>query len=83
MDFIERILISPNPTTGALKIFIPMEITVNSIKIYDLTGRELLSLEISSENRNIEIDVSNFSSGMYNIHLISTTDDLVFKLIKK
>ncbi len=80
---IDKISISPNPTFAIVNIKIPEEILLSEIKILDVTGRVVYCLKNPVKNSNFEIDLSQFSSGVYNVHLITNAGDLVYKLIKR
>lgn len=58
-----------------LNIFLPRELSEsNSISAYDLQGRTIYSQKISSKNQNhFQIDVSNWSKGLYIITVSSDT----------
>jgi len=60
-------LVYPNPTTGLLNISVDGMDDNYQVKIYDMTGKELMNIE----GTNTPIDVSNFAAGMY---LIKLTD---------
>ena len=69
----EKILIYPNPTSGLVNFSRPIDVTV-----YDYTGRKI----IDNKNKS-NIDLSEYSSGIYNIIIIFEDNILQYKLIKK
>jgi hypothetical protein len=72
----EFIKISPNPTTGKMKIETG-ELKIENIEIYDLAGKQLLSFKTK------EIDISNLSNGIYFMKLKTETGELTKKIIKE
>jgi uncharacterized protein (DUF2141 family) len=49
--------------------------------IYDLQGRELLRKEISAGEKSIELNVKDFSKGIYNVRIINDNNNITKKLI--
>lgn len=74
---IAKIQIYPNPVSD--KIFIKSKEPVDSVKIYNILGKEI------SVNRldNLTVDVSSLSAGLYLLKLNSGTSEQTFKIIKK
>lgn len=71
--------IYPNPATDYFEIISNLQI--KSIKIYDITGRNIY--QWSGEDKKSQIDVSYLVSGIYNIQINSLEKTDVIKLIKK
>ncbi|MEO8773666.1 MAG: T9SS type A sorting domain-containing protein [Gelidibacter sp.] len=69
--------IYPNPVSD--RIFIKSKTPVQSVKIYNILGKEFSS---TLSNGNL-IDVSSLSSGMYFLKLYSETSEHAFKILKK
>jgi predicted extracellular nuclease len=61
----ERIAIYPNPVSNK-KLFIENGASINSLRIYDFTGREILS-RINPDHRSL--DVSGLKGGIYVLFL--------------
>ncbi|RQO30387.1 hypothetical protein DBR32_12520 [Taibaiella sp. KBW10] len=70
--------IVPNPSTGIFKIIHPLDVTVNTINVYDSKGSMILS---SKENTSL-INLSKFSNGLYNI-VIFTDKNVIYKKVVK
>lgn len=85
-DIIEQNLVNievniyPNPANTFLTISSQL-ITPQMIEIYDLTGK-IICVKVSGDNKNITLDISNFSSGTYLIKLITANKILISKFIK-
>ena len=71
----DELRISPNPCGDNLKINGPPIGGLKIIEVFDLLGRELEDLKMSRLGNEIQIQVSDLSSGIY---FIKTTDDKGF-----
>ena len=71
--------IYPNPTTGIVSIKLPEELANAALEIKDYSGKSILKQQLEKET---DMDLSNFSSGIY--FLLIQTDELVWmeKLVK-
>ncbi len=79
MDF----SVYPNPTSGILFISVKPEVSVNSITLTDVTGKQL-ELKKSVEDNIISIDMHGLNAGIYTLK-IQYNDSSIFvaKIIKK
>ena len=79
----ESIYLFPNPTKDVLNITLRSGITLNNIQIYDLSGKLVLKHTVKKEqlSNNIQLFVSNFSSGMYFVELNRGSTKTVKKLL--
>jgi len=59
-----EILIYPNPARDKFEVW-SLELGVELIEVYDLTGKKLIEKHIPAGNNNIEVDVSGIEPGMY------------------
>ena len=66
VDLSTYVNIYPNPTTDYLTIS-AKAVTIESVEIYDLTGRRVLS-EFSWNNSN-QLDISELNEGFYIVHI--------------
>ena len=57
----------------------PQYIDLESVSIYDLTGRLIKEINLSSMGTEISIDVSGYASGTYFAIIKSTTEGSVSK----
>ena len=73
-DFVN---IYPNPVNEILNIDILDNSTISSIKIYDLQGKLIL------EDKNITINVSNLSKGLYIVKVITEEREITKKFIRE
>lgn len=70
---LQKAVLYPNPTTGILNI---ENTEYDKIMVYDLSGRKIKSFEPRSQ-----IDLSDLSSGIYTIQLISASQIQTQKVI--
>tara|TARA_R110002051_G_scaffold127283_1_gene200949 strand:- start:229 stop:501 length:273 start_codon:yes stop_codon:yes gene_type:complete len=70
------IVIYPNPTKDLIYIETRLKV---EIEIYDMMGKLLLN----TENTSNRIDVSNYSSGIYNMTIIYENKRYSRKIIKE
>jgi subtilisin family serine protease len=89
---LENIKLVPNPTTGELTITnrspvrgklseANYELEITSIEVFDVYGRKLNHLFISSSNP--KIDISNLYSGIYFIKIVTEHGEIVKKVVKQ
>ncbi|MEI7594303.1 MAG: T9SS type A sorting domain-containing protein [Bacteroidota bacterium] len=66
--------IYPNPASDVLNLKFEEDLTIesNSLRIFDITGREMTFNSDKSEGSEFKIDISNFPNGMYLIKLNNT-----------
>lgn len=77
-DLESQISITPNPSTAQFKVLIPESIKIDTIKVFTLMGAELVSESVTT---NPEINLSQFSKGIYFIQLIDEYQNYVFKKV--
>ena len=80
----EEVQYYPNPTDGALQVFVSGEDTQVNISINGVNGYCYLDQLISvSDSRKVELDLSPFNNGIYIIQIEGPTVSKSFKIIKK
>ncbi|MGM1056535.1 MAG: pectinesterase family protein [Bacteroidota bacterium] len=79
----EDVVLFPNPTHGDLKVYINGADTNIELSLLDLSGKEYISenMDIPSD-RIIQLDLTNYRSGVYILLLKSATVSKSLKLIK-
>lgn len=75
---LNRIQLSPNPTSGIVSI--SSEIKINHFTIFDASGRSVYEMN-KNDIRNI--DIASLSNGVYFVELESTEGKIVKKIIKE
>lgn len=75
----------PNPTSSKLLIQLDdTHIRISDIIIYDAMGRKVKELQWQTENQIQEIDMSELTTGIYNVRLVDGNNTVsVIKVIKK
>lgn len=71
----------PNPTKGLVSISNSSAL-INSIEITDLNGRVVKSITDAS-NLNVEVNISDLSSGVYMMKIVSEKGTITKKVIKE
>ena len=81
-EFTKKDIIAfPNPTTGLINLEI-REIGVDAnIQLFDLVGNKLM--EKSAESDVEQIDLKNFSSGVYFLHITKDMKKKTIKIVKQ
>ncbi len=78
-DVDASILVYPNPTKG--NVTISCNNSINSVQLYDVQGR-LLQTNLVNESKTT-IDISNQSSGIYFIKVLSDKGIVIQKIVKE
>lgn len=71
----------PNPSSDILNISLPLSLPNVNIKIFDITGKQILTK--SFENQRIKIDISNFRKGIYSLRINYGNQYLNKRFVKK
>jgi hypothetical protein len=81
-DILEKITLSPNPTSGTFEIcFDETQLQVKECRVYDMYGK-LMSIAPVNTNNTI-IDVTDLSAGIYFVHMNSKIGVITKKFVKK
>jgi hypothetical protein len=70
--------IFPNPSHGEFEINITDKESFTSIKIFDVSGKLILSTPIENQN---PIKIKAISTGIYNVQIIGKQGNLVRKIL--
>ena len=71
-------VIFPNPTVTEFQIKKPIDLTIESIEIYDILGRKLMTPLVHST-----ISIENLASGMHFVLFKTNKGTLQRRLVKK
>jgi len=82
-EFADSFSIYPNPVKDIVKISSPKISELRSIKIYDFTGRNIKTIPISNANSNLEIGMSDLSTGNYLLKFESDSGVAIKKISKQ
>ncbi|HRS54246.1 MAG TPA: T9SS type A sorting domain-containing protein, partial [Bacteroidales bacterium] len=82
----EQLLIFPNPTNGNIVIVCPESLSSNkidnaNITVYNLLGEIVLTKRVETNNKIINIDISNQKSGIYFININSNHLNIIRKIL--
>ncbi len=76
-----NVSIFPNPTNGMLTIKIPNSTQNTKISIYAINGQ--LLKQMNTLDQEINVDLSNYSKGVYFVNLTTNNTSKSIKIIKK
>ena len=80
-NYMENVKITPNPTTGQLRIT-NYELGITEVEIFDIYGRKLLSNHLIVSSSNHLINISELSAGVYFVKISTKIGELVKKVVK-
>ena len=73
----------PNPTSSKANLDIKGLSTKADIQILDIQGRNLKTYTLQPNQITLEIDLTTFSKGLYNIRIDTKTNTIIKKIIKE
>jgi len=76
---VENVVISPNPAANFISIKTPGNQKINSLNIYDSTGKQILTMQ----NPNETIGIGNLQNGLYFITIQTDLGTETKKIVKK
>jgi len=77
----EGVMAFPNPISNELNVYLGEQNITTSVEIYSVLGNKVFST--NSNERNLNIDTSRYSKGIYILRVSSETTSKSFKIIKK
>ena len=77
-----KVIMSPNPFSDKLKITSP-NASFKNYFIYNINGQEILNNKIETNSKEIDIDTSKLSKGIYLIKFIGINFSKTYKVIKE
>jgi hypothetical protein len=81
-EMVNEIIVYPNPTNGMIIVsFTPLQ-TEGILNISDITGKNIFETKIEIGLNNIEINLSNYSKGIYLVILTQRESQYIVKLVK-
>ncbi len=78
---LEKVAVYPNPTTDILNI-VSQEAKVTTIEIYDVSGRRLQNLDLSTST-HYEVDMTNLQSAIYFVKISTDMGSVTKQIIKQ
>lgn len=73
----------PNPTKDVLIVANPNNILLETIAIFDITGRLVQSIELTKRSSGISIDVSGLSTSTYMVVISGESGKISKRMVKK
>jgi hypothetical protein len=78
----DEFAVYPNPTSSILNIQSKLSATISEVNVYDVLGKLLLNKKIAVSVT--EIDMTNYSPGLYLLEIVSENNQKsIHKIIKK
>jgi len=77
-----QLQIYPNPTTGKLSV-VSVQLSVESIEIFDVYGRNVASHHFIISSSNHLINISHLSAGVYFVKIRTEAGEVVRKVVKE
>ena len=82
-DFVSsKFNVFPNPVTDVVTITNSESIGIEQIEIFDISGKTIKSLNLNNENE-AQLNLGDFASGMYLLHIKTNEGTAVKKVVKK
>jgi len=78
----EKIQVFPNPASNIVHITNSIDVTIEEINIYDVTGK-LIKTEKTASTENMVLNIEDLTSGSYLIHIKTSQGTAVKKIVKK
>ena len=78
------LLLFPNPTNNTLQIRFKNSIAISSLQVYDMLGKEIKTINYNSQFKTeTQLDVSNFSKGVYFIAVKNKENQIAYSKFAK
>lgn len=65
-------LVHPNPTNGLVRIVLPGDPGPSELKLFDAAGRLLVAQQNAGWKKEISLDLSPYSAGLYHLRITAT-----------
>ena len=80
---LETLSIFPNPIRNTITISNRNHLQIDSISIYDLSGRKIKNINVSSINREEVVDISELQNAMYLLVISREKGEITKRIIKE
>jgi hypothetical protein len=80
---VTNLTVTPNPVSDVLTITFTGDETVGEIRIFDITGRNVLTRTVNESMKNVRISCKDFPSGIYMLSASAGKEIFSRKFIKK
>ncbi|NRB59069.1 MAG: T9SS type A sorting domain-containing protein, partial [Winogradskyella sp.] len=82
-NILTSIKLQSNPVQNSVTILNSRNIALNSIRFYDISGREVNQFSLNTNSSNIELNVEDLSTGMYLMAIESDLGSITMRVIKE
>lgn len=79
----DRIKLAPNPTSTEFRILSSTGLDLSKVMIYDINGRVLMDFNLQSISEETQIDISEFSDGIYFVRIEVNNSQMIKRLLKQ
>ena len=76
------ISVFPNPATDVVNITLVPNLNAESLQVIDFTGKTVFTMPVSPSKSEYQINVSNYSKGVYLIRVGSITHKMLVKYLQ-
>ena len=80
---INEVAVFPNPSYGLFELRELSQTEVNTVRIFDFTGKKLKEYKVMEDHNLPLLDLSNFKPGMYFAEISTSKGTIIKKLIKQ
>lgn len=81
-SFQNQFIVYPNPVSGFLYIQLPLKENVK-ISVMDVIGRQIFSGQIEFSQNKIQLNTSNWNTGIYFLKIITGNQTVTSKIVKQ
>ncbi|MBT8243849.1 M4 family metallopeptidase [Winogradskyella sp.] len=81
-DLAEVLTIYPNPSNGIFNLRKNSQVDLTFANVFDLNGRLIKKINLKSMNAEVQLNLTNTTSGLYFIEVNSTSGKHTFKVFK-
>lgn len=81
-NYLKDIALYPNPAYNSISVDLPNQLKVQSLKIYDIAGVEINSLNLDISKKSHIIDLSNYKAGIYFLNITTSESMITLKFVK-
>jgi hypothetical protein len=78
---LENITISPNPSNGIFNITKNIQTSISKVTVFDINGKVLKVIDSELALDSIQMNLSDFSKGVYFVEISNDIDKVVRKIV--
>lgn len=77
----KEFIISPNPATSTLNVYVPKGFENSKLSVFDVLGKEIYKVELS--NLHSTINISKWNSGVYLVRIATDQESQTKRFVKQ